>query len=829
MKAEHAWQAALGELQRQMPKADFNAWVQHLRLLEHRNGQFVFGVANEYARDWLAERLTTRLAELLAEHLEHPVAVRFVVAAGPARAVDAQAAWEEAQALLARLTDPADYATWIAPARGLDYADGAFTIGAPNPAGRDWLARHLQSRAENLLEAILERPVEVVFTLAEAEAPTSEPAAPGEREMILEVVRQDLREAYTRPDQVHVMPAYLLRWLPYASAAHFLTLIAFRQAMYRDRQGAVRENVPFSASLRGVAALIGADKNTILAHRDSWLLRWFLRHLPNDQYTFHPESGQVRRQADRYTFLATTPLTPGDQDALQNWLLEHGVGSDPLSALKEALAAPADQILPYPAPEPSALQKRRPPSDHNRSFNQLFLDLCPPDLDEAALAEALDLASQLRARLVGSDRLAFVPLYFLRHWVPLVGSGAAAAILVCRQRVYANPDTGEVREAFRLEGGLAALSRLSGLGPSTLRRMLPLPDKRRRGRRAGRKPGLDTEGDRRASQRAARRLERRRLVSHIIYRLKKAGDGDLLVWARKADPLTPAHRADYQAANQWLAHFLARHPHGFGPAHVDAFVGALRAQGVFAGAAAVPPDEGEEPDQPIGGLSDNAIGGLSYKGIGADSDIGIGGFSDKGVGAHADKGDNDFWDQSGQLKYPQIKHLEPITLKNILLPLASTATESGARRAARESWPARVGEGWEQVLPTEELRALTSQRQGPEAAGLDLAALVSHWLHVYSPAGEGLKLPREYVRSRLNAGPYGPTHLRLARLGPKALSDLIRSTEIEAHTGRLVVDPTLPGAEDWRRLMAGTRERARLLELAERLGLLVVGPPGAEA
>ena len=44
------------------------------------------------------------------------------------------------------------------------------------------------------------------------------------------------------------------------------------------------------------------------------------------------------------------PLTPGDADLLQNFLVSAGAQSDPITAIETALKTPVSQILPYPAP-----------------------------------------------------------------------------------------------------------------------------------------------------------------------------------------------------------------------------------------------------------------------------------------------------------------------------------------------------------------------------------------------------------------------------------------------------------------------------------------------
>lgn len=79
MKAEQAWQAALGQLQMDMPKAAFETWVRDAELISYEDGGFIVGVKNAYARDWLHSRLASTVTRLLTGMMNRTVEVRFVV------------------------------------------------------------------------------------------------------------------------------------------------------------------------------------------------------------------------------------------------------------------------------------------------------------------------------------------------------------------------------------------------------------------------------------------------------------------------------------------------------------------------------------------------------------------------------------------------------------------------------------------------------------------------------------------------------------------------------------------------------------------------------
>lgn len=74
------WRAALLELQPQMLKATYNAWLADSRVLApySRLTSLVIAVRNQFAQEWLACRLAPVITRTLAGIAGHPVAVSFV-------------------------------------------------------------------------------------------------------------------------------------------------------------------------------------------------------------------------------------------------------------------------------------------------------------------------------------------------------------------------------------------------------------------------------------------------------------------------------------------------------------------------------------------------------------------------------------------------------------------------------------------------------------------------------------------------------------------------------------------------------------------------------
>jgi chromosomal replication initiator protein len=103
MSKERLWQAALGQLQMEMPRASFDTWVRDAELLSYEDGLFIIGVPNAYAKDWLEDRLLSTVKRILTSLQGRTVEVRFVVWSeepvkdvGPAGTLDASNSFERA-------------------------------------------------------------------------------------------------------------------------------------------------------------------------------------------------------------------------------------------------------------------------------------------------------------------------------------------------------------------------------------------------------------------------------------------------------------------------------------------------------------------------------------------------------------------------------------------------------------------------------------------------------------------------------------------------------------------------------------------------------------
>lgn len=79
MSPESAWKATLGELELQMTKATFSTWLRDARLLSCEQDRYVIGVRNDYAKDWLENRLRDTITRTLSAVVKQQVTLKFVV------------------------------------------------------------------------------------------------------------------------------------------------------------------------------------------------------------------------------------------------------------------------------------------------------------------------------------------------------------------------------------------------------------------------------------------------------------------------------------------------------------------------------------------------------------------------------------------------------------------------------------------------------------------------------------------------------------------------------------------------------------------------------
>ena len=88
MKAEQAWQAAVGQLQMDLPKAAFDTWVRGAELISYEDGCFFIGTQNGYALRLAAKPPIQHVTRLLTGIMNRTVEVRFTIWQKPNESVE---------------------------------------------------------------------------------------------------------------------------------------------------------------------------------------------------------------------------------------------------------------------------------------------------------------------------------------------------------------------------------------------------------------------------------------------------------------------------------------------------------------------------------------------------------------------------------------------------------------------------------------------------------------------------------------------------------------------------------------------------------------------
>jgi chromosomal replication initiator protein len=123
MRGEKAWQAALGQLQLEMPKAAFETWVSNSEFISYEDGFFVIGAPNAYARDWLENRLNSTATRLLTGLMNRSVEINFIVWQKPSLEAENHEPFEE------EIQSPLAYPNFTLNPR---YTFESFVVGTNN-------------------------------------------------------------------------------------------------------------------------------------------------------------------------------------------------------------------------------------------------------------------------------------------------------------------------------------------------------------------------------------------------------------------------------------------------------------------------------------------------------------------------------------------------------------------------------------------------------------------------------------------------------------------------------------------------------------------------
>jgi chromosomal replication initiator protein len=81
--AQQIWDTALGELQLQVSKPNYNTWLKETRGISYQDDVFIIGVPNIFVAEWLADRLYSLITRTLSDTLSKAVNVQFLTLVSP--------------------------------------------------------------------------------------------------------------------------------------------------------------------------------------------------------------------------------------------------------------------------------------------------------------------------------------------------------------------------------------------------------------------------------------------------------------------------------------------------------------------------------------------------------------------------------------------------------------------------------------------------------------------------------------------------------------------------------------------------------------------------
>ena len=397
--------------------------------------------------------------------------------------------WEACQNQLGGELSQATFARWVAPAQFASFADGTFTIAVEDPTARDWLESRLVSTLNRTLSGMMAQAVttRIVVRQAPAEEPApdhpandpsqAKPTLPLERKLWMKEKTDSLLELFFRPNRVIGLPGYLLRWLPYLGGTGMSVLTGLRQSFYRKYHHLAVANQEFEASAPEVAQLAGVAKSTFWRTIGSPSLRWFIERVPlkagEEQWFLDPLTQTVKRHVNKFCFVNTIPLTPGDADRLAQALIAAGGATQPEAALQQLLASePKEYLGPMHQAPPSDWTGRDPALSTVEAVVMAVSGLTareiPPELRQ--LIEKLSLAI-----LSPAGDVVLISQYFWNHWLPRLGHNPSWIVIAMRDRGFVSAATGELRERVYLREGYAELAALLGIQRvKTVREWLPI-------------------------------------------------------------------------------------------------------------------------------------------------------------------------------------------------------------------------------------------------------------------------------------------------------------------------------------------------------------------
>ena len=381
-----------------------------------------------------------------------------------------QQAWQSVLGQLQTEMPRASFDAWVRETHCLSFMDGVITIGAQSTSVCDWLENRLKSTVSRILAGMLNQVVEVRFVVDETESDSqdeeeTELASEDERPdktvpLEVEAVWESAYEQIVRPEKVIVLNAYFVRHLSVLGPELGWMYIGFRQAAYSAGGRSGQRTARFTG--KTIASLSGSTERTFwnrVARTETWQRLSGLVNLVAEKPLWDDKSPTPKRLPRKYAVAMTLPLTAPDTRALRGWLQGHlEQYPDASSVLVAACGTSVDDLLDH---SETSGEVSRPLTVH-RIVREMFSDKIPEkELD--ALAE------QLHLHLMPPGDLLVLPLFFVEHILPRLGSGPGWLLTILRDRCWVDPKSGTTRSLVTVQGGYAEMAGWLGLSrPMTI-------------------------------------------------------------------------------------------------------------------------------------------------------------------------------------------------------------------------------------------------------------------------------------------------------------------------------------------------------------------------
>ena len=446
-------------------------------------------------------------------------------------------AWLAAKSQLKMDLSRSAFDTWVEPISFISFDGEMFTFGCPNAACRDWATNRLTTTLERSLCGILHQGIHVQFTLVNQENDNNRKneeevrqiSSPDRDLVEFSFLHNSLRNVVLEPNRVVRMPVYFLRWLPYVQSQTIFLVIALWQEYYLSSGGKKGNgNNKVSARAEQVSQWAGISRAQFFRSiQPGGTLDWFVRKIDTD-YELDQQTGRTKKSSNKY-LLYDIPITPGDAEDLKAFLISHGFQESPSETLQFALTVDPKEILGYQIREPPEnLGSLRPRQMTIQKVVHELLghQLCP---------ELSTLTDQLADRLLARGEFILISWYFLKNWLPLLGSDAAMFILMLRNLCYFNDEKGEIRDEVWVEGGYETIANRLGItNPRLIATWFPS-----RIGRDSKNNKLSKNTEREVSRRKGIQDQMSLFIQRTDYRVSSSKNYDWKFKVQRMDPLIP--------------------------------------------------------------------------------------------------------------------------------------------------------------------------------------------------------------------------------------------------------------------------------------------------